>query len=648
MAVMNTKNKKRIVIIDTYMINTKNRPKTLILLLIAMIPLLAILLSQRAVKAASSNLLPNQSVETTSPSNPALPDGGWNHDSYGTNTVNFVYPSTGYQSTKAIGINITSYTNGDAKWFFQDIPASAGQQYSYSDFYNATVSSDVTVRYTMANGQQSYSWLATLPPAAAYTQVSRTFTVPAGVSSFTVFRVIAGIGTINLDNFSLILLDSPTATPTLTPSPTNTPPLPTPTLSPIPTNTPVPTATPSTVLPTATPTIQPTLTPTPTITVAPTPTSISPNLIANPSVETSAANGTQPQSWFSDKDGTNSPTFTYPVAGFEGQKAVRIDMTQYSDGDAKWYFADVPVTPGTIYYFTDSYQSNANSEITVRYKKTNGTYLYEWMQLVRSSATWSHAKITFTAPAGVVSATVYHSLVGNGYLITDNFSLINADAIAKFTQGMVSLDFDDGTLSAYNNAFPLLNAAGFKGTSYIITNQIGNSGIMNTSQLLQLQAWGHEIGDHTRTHPYLTTLTPTQIAAEISGARDDLHALGITSVNAVDYPYGDYNSAVIDVAQQLGFSGARTTDDGINYRTSEAFTLRAYSFVNTATFTTMKNLIDQAVANKTWLIMVYHEIDNNNNQFSTTPTEMQQVVDYLKTNNVKVVTVSQGLSELIK
>jgi polysaccharide deacetylase/Big-like domain-containing protein len=83
-------------------------------------------------------------------------------------------------------------------------------------------------------------------------------------------------------------------------------------------------------------------------------------------------------------------------------------------------------------------------------------------------------------------------------------------------QGFVSLTFDDGYYSAYNKGVPILDAAGLKCTFYTITSLVGDTvdGYVTQSQLQTLYKNGHEIGNHTRTHPALSTISAAQLSSE--------------------------------------------------------------------------------------------------------------------------------------
>jgi peptidoglycan/xylan/chitin deacetylase (PgdA/CDA1 family) len=160
-----------------------------------------------------------------------------------------------------------------------------------------------------------------------------------------------------------------------------------------------------------------------------------------------------------------------------------------------------------------------------------------------------------------------------------------------------------------------------------------------------MQGEGHEIGAHTKSHPHLTTLTDSQVQDEVAGSRDVLLTAGVNSVTTFDYPFGEYNPAVVNIVKNSGFAGARTVDDGFNSKTDDPYLLKAEAVTQASTtLDQIKSWVDAAVSDKTWLILVFHDIDNSGDEYSATPTFLQQIVDYLVAQNVPVKTNEEGVS----
>ena len=149
-----------------------------------------------------------------------------------------------------------------------------------------------------------------------------------------------------------------------------------------------------------------------------------PNLIQNPCLEDQT--GEDPSHWFRGNWGTNIASFLFPTIGESGNGA-QVDISDYTDGDAKWYFDDVTVTPGQSYEFSDSYFSETNSKVVARYTLEDGSYVYHDYGYLEPTSVWERFTYIFQAINDAVSLTIFHLIDSVGSLNTDNFSLITTD-----------------------------------------------------------------------------------------------------------------------------------------------------------------------------------------------------------------------------
>jgi peptidoglycan/xylan/chitin deacetylase (PgdA/CDA1 family) len=214
--------------------------------------------------------------------------------------------------------------------------------------------------------------------------------------------------------------------------------------------------------------------------------------------------------------------------------------------------------------------------------------------------------------------------------------------------GGVTFRFDDGWQSQYDVALPILQSAGFRGTFYIVTRQLldnGFSGFMSSDEVKQLAASGQEVGDHTQSHPHLPTLSLNQQQAEIVGAKQDLEGMGI-SAQSFSYPYGEYTADTEDIVRNAGFSSAVTTIETSATQNSDPFQIEAPSLQVTDTPERVEQMIQNAVSNHRWLVMTFHRIDNSGDQYSMSPQNFQEIVNYVRENNIPVVTVSEGAAQI--
>jgi peptidoglycan/xylan/chitin deacetylase (PgdA/CDA1 family) len=149
--------------------------------------------------SAGTNLVKNGDFET--PGSGGLPDG-WLKGGYGSNTRSFSYPVSGEGGGKAAAVTISSYTSGDAAWYFSPIAVPNGI-YSYSDSYKSNVSSVVEIQYHHTDGSYTYQDLVVLPPESSFTPESVGFVVPSGVADITIYHLIQDVGALTVDNVSV-------------------------------------------------------------------------------------------------------------------------------------------------------------------------------------------------------------------------------------------------------------------------------------------------------------------------------------------------------------------------------------------------------------------------------------------------------------
>ncbi len=510
----------------------------------------------------------------------------WLKGGYGTNTRAYAYPVAGATSTvRGVSVSIRNYTSGDAKWYFTNAPVTASATYQFSDYSKSDVPSVIDIAFKTSGGAFVYADVAAIPAYSSYTISSVQFVVPANAVSLSVFHLIDRNGTLTTSDFSLNQVSSNQQ-----------------------------------------------------------------NLIPNGNFEIATSNE-DPAYWTAGHWGENTAQFSYPVAGVDGDKDAEVTITAYTTGDAKWAFDPISV-PNGVYRYTDEYASDVPSIIDVQFHNADGSYTYTDIAALPPSSSFATSSVDFSVPQGTKDITVFHLIQQVGTLTLGNVSIVpDTYTTGIFSAGAVTLTFDNGWLSQYQNALPKMDSAGIKGTFYIITHELadyGYTGYMSSAQIQHLYADGQEIGSHTQTHPYLSQLSPSQQQQEISGSRQDLLAMHVGPINSFAYPYGDYSTTTVQLVQQAGYTNARSTLDGYALPTSDIYLLPRFVMLASTTPQEVEQWIDEAVANKQWLIIEFHQVDTSGDTYSTSPTVFDQIVDYLVQKKVPVVTMDQGVQDLEK
>jgi len=660
------------------------------IVVLAQMPLMAL--------AVDTNLIVNGSFESQANNAPTA----WTTNSWGTNTASFAYEPTGQDGAKSATVNVSNYKSGDAKWVPQTVTVAPSTTYTFTDWYRGNVKSSIDAAITTTAGKTTYKWLGDLSVSASWKQAKYTFKTPANASKVTFYHYIEANGSLTTDSYTLVAGNGST-----TPTPPPIPPAPVPTapavsmtgpaanstlsgtqtltasasdgvavtsvhfqldgvnLGAADTTAPYSTAwntvtvvdgvhklraiatnnsslktTSSEISVTVKNTVDPPTPPTPT----PTPT----NLIANPSVET--ASGTAPAAWHGDGWGTNSHQFSYEPTGMDGSKSVKTTMTSHTDGDAKWYFDDIAVTPGKMYNYSNWYKSNVETELDAMVTMTDGTVQYYYLAAIPASpANWRAISAQFTAPANAAKVTIFQVLDKVGYVQSDSFSFA-AYQPAMLNRGLVSITFDDGWRNIYTNGLPLLQKYNIPSTQYLLTETTSYPDYMTIAMMREFQTKGHEIGSHTVSHAHLSQLSAAQLATELSNSQTFLrNNFGAQTAKNFATPYGEYNDSVITSIQQY-YRSHRSTDVGYNSKDNfNIYNIKVQNVTNETTPAQVKAWVDTAVATKTWLVIVYHEVTATAEDptYAVTPANLDAELNIVKQSGVTVKTVDQALDEIV-
>jgi len=139
----------------------------------------------------------------------------------------------------------------------------------------------------------------------------------------------------------------------------------------------------------------------------------------------------------------------------------------------------------------------------------------------------------------------------------------------------------------------------------------------------QIAAAGHEIFNHTYSHPLLTQLSDEQIEEELIKCEDIIYGLtGQTTKPYFRPPYGDRNEHVLQVASAIGYQSVYWTTDSFDWmtgKTAQEVKQRIYD-----------NLKPGAI----FLMHVGDEITGN---------VLDEVFTYVENQGYKIVSLSEGL-----
>ncbi|MCP3144339.1 polysaccharide deacetylase family protein [Pyxidicoccus xibeiensis] len=222
-------------------------------------------------------------------------------------------------------------------------------------------------------------------------------------------------------------------------------------------------------------------------------------------------------------------------------------------------------------------------------------------------------------------------------------------------QVVVSLNFDDCLASQFQAA-AMLEARGMRGTFFINSGKLGQSGRLTLEQVRALQDAGHEIGGHTLSHPRLTELSPDDQRREICNDRVALLNAGFR-VTSFAYPFGDKDSVTRQIVIDCNYNSARESgglrspsgSSGNPYAEpvppADAFAIRTHGSVqDTTSLSTLQAYVTQAENNGGgWVPIVFHHICgpcNPAQTYSTSPATLAAFLDWLALRATRGTTVA--------
>ena len=132
--------------------------------------------------------------------------------------------------------------------------------------------------------------------------------------------------------------------------------------------------------------------------------------------------------------------------------------------------------------------------------------------------------------------------------------------------------FDDGDRDGYDHAYPILERYGFQAVFAVVVDRVGvNRSAMTWSELLELQAAGHEIANHSMSHANVARLGESGLEREVGKSAELLRThLGAWPRTFV-YPFGSWDGDALDAVRRAHHDIAFTTEWGATRRSSDRF-----------------------------------------------------------------------------
>ena len=138
----------------------------------------------------------------------------------------------------------------------------------------------------------------------------------------------------------------------------------------------------------------------------------------------------------------------------------------------------------------------------------------------------------------------------------------------------ILLTIDDGLLSFYQNAWPILKKRKIPFILFVNTREVGSFNYMNWNQIIELHKTDHvEIGNHSHSHEYLVDESPEIIKNDILKSIEIFNEKLGTNSKFFSYPFGEYSLEFKKIIRDLGFDYAFGQHSGVIDETKDLWEL---------------------------------------------------------------------------
>lgn len=166
------------------------------------------------------------------------------------------------------------------------------------------------------------------------------------------------------------------------------------------------------------------------------------------------------------------------------------------------------------------------------------------------------------------------------YLQRNGYHTVSARQIALYLRGhaalpskSVALTFDDGYADVFPDVYRVLKSRRLTATFFIVPGFLGSPRYLTWAEVKTMADQGMDIEAHTLTHPDLRLVPSAQQWTEIADSRSVLQQRIHHSVHVFAYPYGGFDSAIVEEVKKAGYWAAFTTQQGWILQSSSSLTL---------------------------------------------------------------------------
>lgn len=236
----------------------------------------------------------------------------------------------------------------------------------------------------------------------------------------------------------------------------------------------------------------------------------------------------------------------------------------------------------------------------------------EWCPLWIPFSAFNYNKVGTPTKSTVTAIRMWFGDSGSGQKVT-----LKVGGLATYTEGspsypngVATFTFDDTSEAQATVGAPALAKYGFTGTLFPILDRVGQPGGYSLQQLrFMVDVLGFELGAHatnTANHTSVVGRPRAELEAQFRAIRQWGFDNNFPPIMSYAYPVGPFDQEAVHAVRRY-FNYGRTNDGKVMSLTSQhRYSASAYVLGSSLTLAAAKTLVDNAVADKTWITFVIH------------------------------------------
>lgn len=260
------------------------------------------------------------------------------------------------------------------------------------------------------------------------------------------------------------------------------------------------------------------------------------------------------------------------------------------------------------------------------------------------------ATLTFSlGSARIVGTPDRTAIDGVGLFFTDDgkapvrVAWAGLSAVDHPSKGYLSFTFDDGTRSHWEVAAPEMARFGFRGTAYVMPDQIGKANYLTLDEIRELRdRYRWDVAAH-HAIPF-TEFAPAELESTILGVQRYLREQGFGAGAAhLAYPLGKQDPELVRPLVRKHFATARLAAAGPEtLPPADPHLLRAINVLDTTTAEELAEIARRARDHGEWAILMFHHLRESTESQLDYPIErFRQALERIDESGVQVLPVSE-------